>query len=312
MYNLSQTHIEQILGNPDTRYFASGFRYFINEITHFQVCPDSIKGEVEFEYSGPSRPRDEKVHLGSIELTALSLTLSTFALNRLGKINKEDTERAFIRKQILHISNSLYVGRQSFECTLIKTTRDFNSLQGYVSLMEVNFNKLVKIQLEIDHRGYSSYKQLPINEIIPLELVQLYSLGYKSTEIDFYPAHIDLEAKTILAEIKYTHLFDENAYTGVGSARNNLLTTDAIRVFGQLMQTLLYTLENTNRETCNNIWLRKLALSKERPEYNKKIKSYVKFDDIRQLTIKDKNWELINLHGQVGNYAGQFQVAYQK
>lgn len=310
MYTLTQASIENLLGSNENRYFSNGFRFYNMELTNLDINKSDIQGNVCFLYTGPPRPRGEKIHIGSIELLALSLRISTLALNRFAKINIEDTDRAFIRNYKLNVNTSLNVGEYLFQCKIIKTTPDFSSLQGYISILEITISCSAKILLEIDHRGYSRYKNLPESEIIPIEFEQLHSIGYKSTRIDFEPANIDLESNIIKVGFQYRHLYKENAFTGIGSARNNLLSTDAIRVFGQLMQSLLYTLENTDRERCNNIWLRKLSLFQERPEYKNRISSFLKFDEVREVAYKNNNWKLLSLSGQVGNYNGTFEVAY--
>src|SRR5690606_30353960 len=116
--------------------------------------------------------------------------------------------------------------------------------------------------------------------LISFDLEQLHSIGYKSTEIKFSTLEIDIDRKSICTSILYKHLLQENTFNGVGSARNNLLPTDAIRIYGQLMQVLLYKLSNNDRNTCPNIWLRKMKLLQDRPLFKEKIDASLIFEDI--------------------------------
>jgi len=150
------------------------------------------------------------------------------------------------------------------------------------------------------------------NELISFDLEQLHSIGYKSTEVKFSTLEIDTDQKSISTSILYKHLLQENTFNGVGSARNNLLPTDAIRIYGQLMQALLYKISNSNRNTCPNIWLRKMHLLQERPHFKEKVEATIFFENIRQLSYRGEIWKLIKLSGSVGNYTGSFQIAHKE
>jgi len=311
MLSIQKKTIEEILGTPENRYFGSGFRSFSIDLKNLELYTQEIKGQLTVNYNGPNRPRGEEPHIGSIEFIAFSSRIATYIINRLCRINIADTDRAFITKYSIHLSHTMEVGTHNFSCKLISTTTDNSSLQGYISLLEIRFENHAQIKVEIDHRGYLMYKTLPFDQSIPFELEQLHSIGYKSTEINFSPLEIDIQAKTIQAEVSYRYHFEENIFHGVGSARNSLLGTDATRVFGQLMQSLLYQLNNSDRINCQNIWLRKMHLVQARPTFKKNIKAHLLFEDIREVKLNGKYWNLISLNGVVGNYSGFFDVAYE-
>lgn len=311
MLSILNTTIEQILGEPEERYFGDGFRFFSIDLKNLELFPKLIEGQAIIKYNGPPRPHGEAPHVGSIEFMTFSLRISSYAINRLCRINIADTNRAFLKKYSVQITNSMSIGTHNFTCRVLSTLPDISSLQGYTSQLEIQFENHVKIKVTIDHRGYSSHRSLPENELISFELEQLHSLGYKSTKIDFSPLEINLEAKTISSDIYYKHLLEENTFHGLSSARNNLLPTDAIRIYGQLMQSLLYKLGNSDRNNCHNIWLRKMHMIQERPLFKANIKASLIFEEIREIKLEDDIWKLINLNGSVGSYTGSFQVAHK-
>lgn len=311
MLTLLNTTIEEILGKPEERYFGNGFRFFTIDLKSIEISPTEIRGQAIVKYAGPQRPRGEAPHIGSIEFMAFSLRMGSYAMNRICKINLADTNRAFLKKYSIQISNNMSVGTHNFACKVLSTEPDVCSLQGYITQLEIQFENFTKIKISIDHRGYSTHKPLPTNELIAFDYEQLHSLGYKSTEMEFSHLDINLDTQTISTSIKYKHLLEENTFHGLGSARNNLLPTDAIRIYGQLMQSLLYKLDNSDRSNCQNIWLRKMYMIQDRPLFKENIKASVIFQDMRNITLGGDTWKLINLNGSVGNYTGSFQVAHK-
>lgn len=311
MLSILNTSIEHILGNPEERYFGNGFRFFSIDLKNIEFFPNIIEGQAIVKYNGPPRPHGDTPHVGSIEFMTFSLRICSYAINRLCRINIADTNRAFLKKYSMQICNSLAIGTHNFTCKVLSTSPNTSSLQGYISQVEIQFENNVKIKVTIDHRGYSTHRSLPENEIIDINLDQLHSHGYKSTEINFSPLDINLDTRTIATEVFYKHLLEENTFIGLGSARNNLLPTDAFRIYGQLMQAYLYQLYNYDRTICQNIWLRKMHMTQERPYFKEKIKASVFFEDIRTITLDGTVWKLIKLNGCVGNYIGSFQVAHK-
>lgn len=312
MLSIIKIPIEQILGAPENRYFGSGFRSFNIDLKNLELYTREIKGQIKVNYNGPERPRGDEPHIGSIELIAFTSRISTYIINRLCRVNIADTDRAFITKYTLHIFRTMDEGTHNFSCKLLSTTPDNNCLQGYISLLEIRFENHALIKVEIDHRGYLMYKTLPLDQFIPFDLEQLHTIGYKSTELNFSPLEIDIDAKTIQTEFTYTNHFEENIFHGIGSARNSLLATDATRVFGQLMQALLYQLKNSDRIRCPNIWLRKMQLVQTRPTLKTNIKAHLLFENNREVFLNGKNWHLISLKGIVGSYTGYFEVAHKE
>ncbi|MCA5004062.1 AvrD family protein [Sphingobacterium bovistauri] len=312
MQSLSTTTIEQILGKSEKRYFSNGFRYFNIDLENLEIFSKEIYGQIAVKYNGPKRPHGEPIHIGSIELMAFSLRISTSVLNRLCKINITDTNRAFLKTFSIQIYNCMPIATYNFIAKILSTSSDKNSLQGYISHLEIQFENHAKIKVTVDHRGYSTHKSLEKDELISLEYEQLHSIGYKSTQINFAPLEINLDSKTITTTVLYKHLLLENTFDGIGSARNNLLPTDALRIYGQLMQSLLYKLTNSDRKNSQNIWLRKMHLFQERPLFKETINASITFEDTREITLSGIKWNLIKLNGTVGNYIGTFQLAQKQ
>lgn len=303
--------MDMILGNSNERYFGDVFRTFYLQILSLTTVSETeLSGEFCVDYLGPLRPRGEAPHLGSIEYLAFALRLATYGLNRLGRLSIADTNRAFVRSYELHSKESLGMGIQTFHCRMLHSEYDMQSMQGSTSLFEIILGN-TRIRIELDHRGGMRYRKLPEAETLCWDLEQLHSIGYKCTDMEVVPLEMDLQQQEITARVRNRYLFPENSLHGIGSARDALLATDATRIFGQLMQVLLYELEGSDRQQCANIWLRKMQLQSERPLFTGKARAKVTFDHIREIQKGDTYWKLVSLSGAVGNFTGKFEVAYQ-
>lgn len=307
---LTTKTMDSLLGRSDERYFGDVFRGFFIRILSMEQQADRLTGQLKVDYIGPRRPHGEAPHLGSIEFTALAMRLASHTLNRLGRINIADTNRAFLRHYEFSGKEILYTGTHSFCCRLLSSEMDLQSTQGSTSVFEIAIDSS-RTLVTIDHRGGSRYLKLPEKETLSVALEQLYSAGYKYTALDIGPVKTDVHAQQISAPITYSYLLGANSLHGIGSARDALLATDAIRVFGQLMQVLLYELENSDRHNCANIWLRRMELRSERPLFTGEAEASVRFENIRKISKGDNNWKLIALSGTVGNFFGKFEVAFE-
>ncbi len=305
----TEKNIDNLLGRSEERYFGDVFRSFYTQISDFELLEDEIRGKFSTSYIGPLRPRGEAPHIGSIEYLALALRIATHGLNQLGKINIADTNRAFLRSYAINLGDSLPMGSYPFHCRMLRSAMDGKSIQGSTSLFEIQMGTN-KALIEVDHKGGMRYGKLPEKETIKRHFEQLHSIGYKSTSLEVKTTNTDLSSKTISASVTNRYQFEENTLHGIGSSRDALLATDATRVFGQLMQVLLFETAGTDRFSCNNIWLRKMELRSERPLFTGNAEANVSFDKIREVKKNGRQWQLIKLSGKVGNFTGQFEVAY--
>lgn len=303
-------HIDELLGSGETHYFAEGFRQFATSITSMGICDEEISGELRVSYYGPTRPRGEEVHLGSVEYLAIACRLVSHAINRIVRIGIADMNRSFLRAYELKLKNSVFMGALPYYCRVISTESTRHSIQGSLSVFEIGIAGNIA-RMTVDHRGGARYRTLPQEQCLKEQDEQLHNLGYRIRTLEVDRVSMDIASKTISAAITYDPNWEEDQLLGIGSARPMLLPTEATQVFGQLMQALLYKIDGTDRQRCGNIWLRRMELSCERPQFDEKCSAYVQFDHIRKLTARGEKWQLVDLSGNVGKVYGNFQVAHQ-
>jgi len=304
-------NIDYFLGSPDNRYFGDGFRSFYFDLHVLSVSDWEISGLIHSRYLGGNRPRNEDPHLGSIEFLALAMRLGGHGLNRLGKLGIADTNRAFMSHYKLNTTRVLPVTVIPFCCKIRSSEAHIDSLQGSRSLFEINIGGNIAM-LKLDHRGGARFGRLPVHEIIPYDQQQLYSEGYRNGLLTIGQVKVDVDNLQITAPIQHEYPNNGKLLNGLGSASAALLGTDATRVFGQLTQVLLYTIEGTDRIQCPNIWLRKMQLSSKRPLLDSTAHATVKFHRIREIQHQGQLWQLIELSGTVGNFTGNFEVGIMR
>lgn len=301
---------DAFLGNSSERYFAEGFKSFHTSIDRIKEEPEQLSGTLDIHYTGPARPDGEPPHVGSIEYMAIFLRLATHTLNRLGRIGIEDTDRAFLTQYHLHVQHTLGMGRHPFSCRILESRMDLGSLQGSRSKLEIGLGGNI-CHLEIDHRGGYRYRILPEEQQISIDFEQLHSMGYKFSDLRMHSIEVDPDRLYIKCGVDFRYRIEENILHGIGSSRDALLPTNALTVFGQLMQILYYHTADTDRHSCPNIWLRRMQLNLDRPLFSNACTGEVYFDSIREVETKESRWKLINLYGKVGNFEGKFEVAHQ-
>lgn len=301
---------ERLLGNTEERYFGEGFKYFNNSIVEFKAEDKLITGKIKCSYYGPARPRDEVPHLGSIEYLSLALRIASYGLNRLGSYKMQVVNYSFLCSYSLTIGTTLEMGTHPFSCRLLHSRWDDDCMQGTVSTFEISIGKN-RIIIGVDHSGGGRIFDLPLQETLPLDMENMHSLGYKHTDLRLHHITYRLAKKQIECGVEYRQLLQEGTMQGIGSSRESLLSTDATRVFGQLMQILVYKLHKSDRIQCPNIWLRKMSLGLDRQHFSGSTEAIVTFDQVREVKQGDKLWNLISLSGKVGNYEGKFEVAFE-
>lgn len=304
------TNMAALLGDPAERYFSEGFKHFDIRFASFDRTDSTISGMLLASYHGPARPRGEAVHLGSIEYLAVALRLGSIALNHIGRIGLADIARSFMSSYSIKVQETLYLGEIPFSCTLLSSERDMKSSQGSRAYFGITIGAN-KITMGVDHRGGGRYRMLPEEETLSPRHEQMHSLGYRYSEVDIDLVAVEPSLAKISAEVSYRSRLEENILHGFSSARELLLPTDATQVFGQLMQALLYGMEGTDRQKCPNIWLRKMALACDWPTLSSSCPAEVKFDRIRRVAKDGRQWQLIELSGNVGSYEGKFEVAHE-
>ncbi|MBE8714824.1 AvrD family protein [Sphingobacterium hungaricum] len=300
---------DEVLGDARNRYFGRAFQAYHIKLKSFIIDNSIISGVFKIDYDGPARPRHETVHLGSIEYTALALLLAGFGLSKLVGLSIEQINMATLDRMSFKISSILCIGEVSFAIQIKESGRDNSSKQGSYSTFQLTVG-FTTISIRIDHQG-KRYHWLTAHQSLDPFSEQLYTIGYKKRTLKIHTITLNLHSNSIQGHVHCPRQYPENEIDGLSSSRSILLPTDALQVFGQLMQTLLYQKMNSNREQCPNIWLRRMDLEVHAPQLEEHCISRISFDKIKRINQRKESWQMIDLSGNVGTYRGKFQIAHK-
>jgi len=303
------TTIEEALGHAKDRYFGLAFKAYKLRLLSFSIETDKISGKISIIYNGPSRPRNESVHLGSIEYTALSLLFAGYGLSKILGLSLDQINMASMYELSFKIKKIVETGETPFEIKLEKNRLHYSSKQGTLSTFIIRISTTV-IRITIDHqRRY--YHWLTARQSLDPFSEQLYTIGYKQREVDIHSIVLNTVSNKIKGQFTCKSQIRENEIDGLCSTRFNILPTDALLVFGQLMQTLLYQKLDANRKECPNIWLRSMNLLNKTPLLEEQCTTQLTFNAIKELRQRHETWQIIDLSGTVGTYEGFFQIAHK-
>lgn len=303
--------MDSILGDSNERYFSSGFSKFNYQIDKFSFTEKELTGSLRVQYNGPSRPRGEQAHLGSMEYTAMALFLAEGILLDKFRLTQNELAMSILHYLSFQINAPLEFGADTnvhFSCRIINTENSLKAVNIGLTTMEIKIAHC-DIHVVIDHPGPTLIsKKNP--SIWPLGNHSLHKEIYKERELSIGRLNIDPDLQTINAKVEQPKDYKANPW-GISSSKNLLTCLDCLSVTGQLMQVLLYDLLKTQRSLCPNIWLRSMQIEFSRPYQSSSYTAVVNFSSIRSITRKGITWQLIDLSSEFGNMKGTFKICHQ-
>jgi len=312
MKNIAYDLIDSYLGNHQERYFSQGYKHFNFSLQNLSYTKETLAGEIILSYTGPGRPRNEVVHLGSMEFTSLSLHITEYALQKLLGLSVTEISRSFPIKLDFRNATEITLNKTltiPFACTLINTALDLQAQNIGVSRFKIVVLS-AKLEIIMDHPA-ASYIQLPPKE--KLNHVQtVYQRHYQNKTNALTDITINSTTETIQAKI---HTLYADAKTlqqagGISCSKQQILATDFISVTGQLMQVLLYAILQTNRRDCPSIFLRSMTLTFNKPKPTKNYTINVTFSKRKSVLHNNNNWHIIELKANLAHISGRFNICH--
>jgi len=304
--------MDSILGDSNERYFSSGFSKFNYQIDNFSFATENeLTGSFRVQYNGPSRPRGEQAHLGSMEYTAMSLFLAEGILLDKFRLTQNELAMSILHYLSFQIHAPLEFGADTnvpFSCRVINTENSLKAINIGLTTMEIRIAHC-DIRLIIDHPGPTHISKKNFS-VWPLRIHSLHKEVYKERELSISGLSIDPILQRINAKVEQPKNYKVNPW-GISSSKNLLTCLDFLSVTGQLMQVLLYDILKTRRNLCPNIWLRSMEIKFSRPYQSLSYAAVVNFSSRRSVRRKGVSWQLIDLSSELGNMKGSFKICHQ-
>jgi len=308
--NTTYQDATDFLGSDSNRYFTNGYRHFHWQVSSFRCDADQLSGTLTIRYDGPPRP-DGPPHLGSIEYTAIASMLTEYTLVYLFKLDAEQVSLSMLQQVRMKLRKSVALEAQAclpFRCKLGNPEWTFRASNGILSPITIWLGD-VEMALVADHPD-SRWGRFDPAAVWPLNRPTMYNHGYKLRRNTIADVQCDTSTRTCSAYISRQDYYGGDRQ-GLFSARPAIIPTDVLSVTGQLMQILLYTLENTTREDCTNIWLRTMSIRYDRAVWKDCYRASIRFLDVNTVPMGGGLWRVVELESQLGTISGKFTIAHR-
>jgi hypothetical protein len=304
--------LDSILGPSQTRYFSFGFSRFQFQVSNFSPdCQNRIRGSFCVHYDGPQRPNQQALHLGSMEYVAMGLFLAEGILIKQKRLTRHEINRSILRNLTLQIKKSVDITSGMtvpFEISIAESHQDLNTVNIGLTSLELKVQD-AQMRIVIDHPGPTQIDFRDF-DIWPFGDGSLHREVYRQRNLELDQIHMDLQAESISAQLSGPLPYASDVW-GFSAYDNPLSPLDCVRISGQLMQVLLYSLLSRSRIDCPNIWLRCMEIDFKRPYRSDCYRVDLQFKNRQQTLLRGKPWQTVSLMSQMGNMDAKFKICHE-
>jgi len=304
--------LDSVLGPSHIRYFAYGFSRFHFEVYNFHLDGNhSLIGTFSVQYDGPERPQKQSVHLGSMEYVAMGLFLAEGILIKQKRLTKHEINRSLLQNMTLHIKKSQDITPEMevpFAISIVESRQDLNSINIGLTSLQLKIQD-AEMRIVIDHPGPTQINFQDF-DLWPFGGDSLHQDLYKFRNLDLEHIQLDQPKESISAQLLHPVPYPLDAW-GFSAYDNPLSPLDSVRISGQLMQVLLYSLISSNRKDCPNIWLRSMHIDFKRPYRLERYRVDLQFNQRQQTMLRGRTWQTISLSSQIGNMNANFKICHE-
>lgn len=304
--------LDSILGPSQTRYFSFGFSRFQVQVSNFSLGgQNQIRGSFSVHYDGPQRPNQQALHLGSMEYVAMGLFLAEGILIKQKRLTRHEINRSILRNLTLQIKKPMDITSGMtvpFEISIAESHQDLNSINIGLTSMELKIQN-AHVRIVIDHPGPTQIDFRDF-DLWPFGEGSLHRELYRQRNLELDQIYMDLQTESISAQLSRPLPYPSDVW-GFSAYDNPLSPLDSVRISGQLMQVLLYTLLSKDRLDCPNIWLRSMEIDFKRPYRSDCYRVDLQFDLRQQTMLRGKAWQTVSLMSQMGNMDAKFKICHE-
>jgi hypothetical protein len=317
--------ITDVLGAPERRYFAEGFRHVSHSLRNVRV---GVHDDGRFGIAGTgavSYPADWSVkeeggelrpHLSTLDAMVFATEVAECYLAHARLLDAGQRSRAWIRSMKISAANGPQLDLDAFDVTAVVASSAPMPLTlcGYVSVIEVKVGPL-KVKLETEHEPGGRSVECGFYAH-PGELLgggaRYYAEGYKAYRRDVENARLCTEdewgdALAVVEPRTADHF--EGLSTQYGHAMSYI---DSLLITAQLTQALLYRIDNLDRSTTNTLWMRRIEVSLPTPyqPIATPFIAQVKVGRNRLLERDSMRWRTTDMTCRLLGMAGSFSITH--
>jgi hypothetical protein len=134
--------------------------------------------------------------------------------------------------------------------------------------------------------------------------------GYREVNHDIHNVRINPSGYEASGDIPVQPA--ANKFNGIGSAHYPAMDIASfILVSGQLIQVLLYNLDNMRREDSGNMWLRSLDIRYPSPLSTENLTEHIRCETFKKIPLKGQMWRVADIAMSMGNIEAKFNMTHQ-
>lgn len=314
---ISVNKIEEILGNPEKRYFSNGFRNICFEYKDIVFKQNSIECKLDFSVDNLWSKKGNqslKPHIGIVEYYAVSVYLSEILLKAQLGLSDSEISNGWVTDFTIKTrpTTDITVDSVDFKAQLISSSYINSSYCGDRSIIDITFGSIT-IVLVINHPSPKPVRNLSFDYSIftNFQKPSLYNSGYKRAIHKIKNVQINVPHLQASASVSIKNKISNDRMRGLGSnyLGSNLLT-DHYLTTGQLIQVLLYELDNINRDESNNLWVREVKTHYSEPFYRNTSEIFIKVTDTKIVNLKNDEWRLATIEAKQENISSVIKVSH--
>jgi len=326
IYNINHMNpipnVKELSNTQVGSYCSNGFRNINYSFSDFSLEEKVLKSNLHVDFSKYSlfEPRLIRQlfqpHLRTTEYVVIAVLMSELYMSLALKISQEDLAKSWI-KQIKMKSSPQFAINTLQPISVVR--KKFIKLSSHQ--MESSFEIVIGetiIQLTIAH---SNAKEKNIDDCIFSEAYNVFAYFLQNLDFNFYKTgyksleHIFQDIKTepnlMITSAHVRQITSYNRYLGIGTHFTRTMDIASfILISSQLIQVLLYALDQPNCVETDDLWVRSLEINYPAPMSVDHMKEYVKCRFMKEINYKGQFWRVADMRATLGNIQANFDVAY--
>jgi len=313
--------VDEILGDPTTRYFGSGYRNVQQHLSEGVI--DTIEGSaiavarVSYpDHWSSKKDRELVPHLSSIDGFVLAIQLVEAYLREAFGLDDDSARECWIQHCTIKSGQAPTTDLERIPATLTlaSTKLDPNAMFGRYSDFRVKVGSL-GLDLVIDHPIVSERRVRAIfadvEDTLGAACDRYYGDGFKQNQVAVRHLELNSVVDRASATVSVAH---SPVPVNRGLSGNYLpfiAIPDALVGTAQIAQAVLYRRDNLTRATSRNMWMRKISVTIPRPAFDTTfgIKTWIAHSSV--LSIGESRWRTARFKVTLPSMTSEFSLAHE-
>ena len=294
-------NITEFLGNEEERYFSNGFKQIDCNYENLHYQNKLLTGEVIVDYKWDKK-KTKHLHLGTVEYIAIASVVCEQILSTEFQLIPEEVSFCWINSFKIKIQTpvKLLDNAKIQVSGKLLSTEKISLLNEYKSSFEIKIDKTLA-KISVIHSQNTKFNFF--NSHTRVDKLSTYCIGYKKRKhlIEKITSNEDLMICTAAVSVENSNRNCQKI--GIGSQYEGILLTDIVLIFGQLAQVLFYQIEKTDRNKGDNIWLKEIDISIDKPNEEMEYGAKLSFTSIKTLELKKEKqmWRSVQTFSELGD-----------